>query len=431
MRVTVIGAGLAGCECAWQLAKEGVQVDLYEMKPFQFSPAHKNSDFAELVCSNSFKNDTLEFASGVLKNELRMLDSLILSCADATKLADASSLTVDRQKFARLVTEKIKSNPKIKIINKEVTDFDVTQPTVICSGPLCSDELANFIQNLTGERLYFYDAIAPIVGADSIDYTCAFWQERFGKKGEGEYLNCPLNKQEYFEFVKALANAERVKLHDFETEVNFEGCLPVEVMAKRGGEVLRCGPMKTTGLEVSPETYAVVQLRKENKEGTMLNMVGFQTNLTYTEQRRVFSLIPALKQAEWLRFGVMHRNTYINAPKYLNRYFQLKTQPNIMFGGQISGVEGYIESVASGYMCGVNMARLLKNKPMIDFGTETCLGALANYLEAGSESNFQPMHINWGLLKPLDAPKNIKKARIAQRSMERIREIKEELSNEN
>ncbi len=430
MKVTVIGAGLAGCECAWQLAKCGIDVDLIEMKPTQFSPAHKNADFAELVCSNSFKNDTLEFATGVLKRELRELDSLILSCADSTKLDDANSLTVDREKFASLVTERIKSNPQINVINKEAKDFDLNQPTIICAGPLCSDMLANFLQKLTGERLYFYDAVAPIVSADSIDYNYAFFQDRFGEMGKGEYLNCPLTKQEYIEFVDALAKAERVRLHDFETEVNFEGCLPVEVMAMRGSEVLRCGPLKTTGLSVLLDTYAVVQLRKENREGTMLNMVGFQTNLTYPEQRRVFSLIPALAHAEWLRFGVMHRNTYINAPKYLNRFFQLKSHPNIMLGGQISGVEGYIESVASGYMCGINMARLLKNKPMIDFGTETCLGALANYLEAGSENDFQPMHINWGLLKPIDAPKNSKKVRIAQRSMKRIREIKEELSHE-
>ena len=431
MKVTVIGAGLAGCECAWQLSRLGITVDLIEMKPKQFSPAHKSEAFAELVCSNSFKNDTLEFASGLLKRELRELGSLILNCADKTRLNDTNSLTVDRQQFSALVTAQIKSNPLINIRIGEVKDFDLAQPTVICTGPLCSAALADFIQHITGDRLYFYDAIAPIVSADSIDYTKAFFQERFGNLGEGEYLNCPLTKDEYIQFVDALSTAERVRLHEFEAEVNFEGCLPVEVMAKRGLDVLRCGPMKTTGLNTPPDAYAVVQLRKENKEGTMLNMVGFQTNLTYPEQRRVFAKIPALNKAEWLRFGVMHRNTYINAPKYLNRFFQLKNHPNIMFGGQISGVEGYIESVASGFMCGVNMARFISNQPLIDFTTETCLGALANYLEAGSESNFQPMHINWGLLKPIDGAKHTKKQRLAERALIKVKQIKGEIYNEN
>ncbi len=424
MKVTVIGAGLAGCECAWQLSLRGMQVDLVDMKPDKFTPAHHNPDFAELVCSNSLKNDTLDFATGVLKAELRELDSLILSCADESRLPDSSTLTVDRVKFSNLVTSKIRKNPLINIINREVESFDVNDYLVVAAGPLCSESLAKFISSLTGEPLYFYDAVAPIVSGDSIDKTKTFVLDRWG---EGEnYLNCPLSKSEYEVFVRALMAAERVPLHDFET--NFEGCLPVEVMARRGIDVLRCGPLKANGLLFNGEpVYAAVQLRKENVEGEMYNMVGFQTNLTYSEQKRVFSLIPALKNAEWLRFGVMHRNTYINAPKYLNRFFQLKNHPNVMFAGQISGVEGYVESVASGLLCGINMVKYINSESMVDFTTKTCLGALANYLEAGSESNFQPMHINWGLLSPIDAPKQKKKMLLAQRALDCVREIKAKL----
>jgi len=425
VKVTVIGAGLAGCECAWQLSVRGVQVDLYEMKPKTFSPAHHNSDFAELVCSNSLKNDTLDFATGLLKTELRELGSLILSCADATKVPDGSALTVDRAEFSKLVTQRIRLNPLINIITEEVKEFDLSAPVVVCSGPLCSDSLASFIEKITGERLYFYDAVAPIVSGESIDKSKTFFQDRWGK--EQNYLNCPLTKDEYLLFVNELAKAERVSLHDFENEVNFEGCLPVEVMAKRGVDVLRFGPMKPDGLNGENKPYAVVQLRRENVAGDMYNLVGFQTNLTFSEQRRVFGLIPALANAEWLRFGVMHRNTYINAPKYLNRFFQLKTHPNIMFGGQISGVEGYIESVASGLLCGINMVKYILGLPMVDFTIETCLGALANYLEAGSETNFQPMHINWGLLKPIDAPKQKKKQLLAERALDKVKKLKAEI----
>ena len=425
-KVKVIGAGLAGAECAWQLAQAGVQVDLYEMKPQKFSPAHHNPNFAELVCSNSLKNDTLEFATGVLKAELRLLNSFVLDCADKTSIPSANTLTVDRERFAVLVTERLESNKNINIIREEVTEFDLDEPVIVAAGPLCSTGLAEFIEKITGERLYFYDAVAPIVAGDSIDYDFAFYQDRWGEVGKGDYLNCPLNKEEYINFCQELSKAQRVELHSFEHEVNFEGCLPVEIMARRGIDVLRCGPLKPDGISIDgKQPYAVVQLRRENTEGSMFNLVGFQTNLTFPEQRRVFRLIPALHNAEWLRYGVMNRNTYINAPKFLNHYFQLKTHRNIMFAGQISGVEGYTESIASGLLCAINMIKYLNNLPMVEFGTETCLGALANYLEAGSEHNFQPMHINWGLLKPIDVPKKEKKHALAERALSKIAEIKE------
>lgn len=427
-KVIVIGAGLAGAECAYQLAIRGVEVDLIEMKPVKFTPAHHNPNFAELICSNSLKNDTLEFATGVLKAELRELGSMLISCADNSRIESGNTLTVDREKFSSLVTEKLRGEPNIHIIEKEASDFDITKPTIICAGPLCSDKLSAFIQNLTGEGLYFYDAVAPIVAADSIDYNYAFFQDRWNDAGD--YLNCPLTKEEYLLFWQELCKAERVTLHSFENEKNFEGCLPIEIMARRGVDVLRCGPLKPDGITVNGKTpYAVVQLRKENAAGEMFNLVGFQTNLTFPEQKRVFGLIPALKNAEWLRLGVMHRNTYINAPKYLNHNFQLLSHPNIMFAGQISGVEGYTESIASGLLCALNMIKYLNNRPCVEFGIETCLGALGNYLEAGNPNNFQPMHINWGLLKPIDAPKNKKKQAMAQRALEKIALIKEDFLN--
>ncbi|MBO5102970.1 MAG: methylenetetrahydrofolate--tRNA-(uracil(54)-C(5))-methyltransferase (FADH(2)-oxidizing) TrmFO [Clostridia bacterium] len=417
-KVNIIGAGLAGCESALQLAKRGVSVNLYEMKPSKFTPAHKNKDFAELVCSNSLKSDTLEFATGLLKAELRLLDCELLKIADECAIPSGKTLTVNRELFASKVTQKIKEQPLINIIEQEVTSFDITQPTIISAGPLCTEELSNFLSEFIGDKMYFYDAVAPIVSADSLDYKKAY-------DGDEGYINCPLTKEEYFEFWSALKDAQRVELHDFEKEINFEACLPIEIMAKRGLEVMRCGPMKA-GLKDNG-AYAVVQLRKENEEGTMLNLVGFQTNLTFPEQKRVFSLIPALRNAEWLRYGVMHKNTYINAPKLLNKYSQLKTNPNIFFAGQISGLEGYIESISSGLLCGINMLKYISNLPLCDFGTETCLGALQNYLLCGNINNFQPMHINWGLLKPIDAPKKDKKSALSSRSLAKIALIKENL----
>jgi len=409
-KVTVIGAGLAGCETALYLAKNGISVDLYEMKPTKFSPAHHNANFAELVCSNSLKSDTLEFATGLLKAEMRRLDSELLKCADKAKLPSTTALTVDRELFSRLVTNEVNANPLINVIHEEVTDFDTSMPTVVATGPLCSERLTDFLSTLIGEELYFYDAVAPIVSGESIDYKFAYHAD------EG-YVNCPMSREEYEIFWEELCKAKRVELHDFEKEINFESCLPIEVMAKRGFEVMRCGPLKPNR---GDDAYAVVQLRKENVEGTMFNLVGFQTNLTFEAQRQVFSLIPALKNAEWLRYGVMHRNTYINAPKYLNKFFQLKSNPNIFFAGQISGVEGYIESVASGLLCGINVIEYISNRELIDFGTETCLGALQNYLLCGNINNFQPMHINWGLLKPIDASKKDKKKCLAERSLAKI-----------
>ncbi len=416
-KVTIIGAGLAGCESALKLANSGVRVDLYEMKPCRFSPAHHNPNFAELVCSNSLKSDTLDFATGVLKAEMRILGSELLECADATKLPSDKALTVDREKFSAEVTRRITQNQFINVIHEEVESFDLNSPIIVATGPLCSDKLTQFLANLVGEKLYFYDAVAPIVSGESIDFRHAYITE------EG-YINCPMTKLEYDAFCSELSIAERVELHDFEKEINFESCLPIEIMARRGNEVMRCGPLKPTQFDNS---YAVVQLRKENVEGTMYNLVGFQTNLTFPEQRRVFSMIPALGKAEWLRYGVMHRNTYINAPKYLNKFSQLRQNPNIFFAGQISGVEGYIESIASGLLCGLNMLKYINNQPLIDFGTETCLGALQNYLLCGSVSNFQPMHINWGLLKPISAPKSDKKRRLAERALSKITNLKEEI----
>ncbi len=414
-KVTVIGGGLAGCEASLTLAKAGIEVDLYEMKPVKFSPAHHNPNFAELVCSNSLKSDTLEFATGLLKAEMRKLDSELLKCADEVKLPSTTALTVDRERFSALITEKINSNPLINVIHDEVVDFDTNSPIIVATGPLCSDGLTDFLSTLIGEKLYFYDAVAPIVSGESIDYSCTCSAD------EG-YVNCPMTKEEYEIFWNALRLAERVELHDFEKEINFESCLPIEIMAKRGFDVMRCGPLKPSRED---SAFAVVQLRKENVEGTMFNLVGFQTNLTYEAQRKTFSLIPALKHAEWLRYGVMHRNTYLNAPKYLNKFFQLKSKPNIFFAGQISGVEGYIESIASGLLCGINMIKYISNLDLVDFGTETCLGALQNYLMCGSISNFQPMHINWGLLKPIDAPKKDKKKCLVERSLTKIDSLKE------
>lgn len=409
---------MAGCEAALKLAKSGIAVDLYEMKPLKFTPAHHNANFAELVCSNSLKSDTLDFATGLLKAELRALDCSLLKIADSTALPSTKALTVDRQKFSEGVTEAIKSEPLINIIAGEVTELDLDKPTIIAAGPLCSDALSEFLTSLIGEKLYFYDAVSPIVASDSVDYDYAC-------PGDEGYINCPMTKAEYEDFCIALQQAERVELHEFEREINFESCLPIEIMAKRGLNVMRCGPMKPT--QYDPDAYAVVQLRKENAEGTMLNLVGFQTNLTFEAQRRVFTKIPALREAEWLRYGVMHRNTYLNAPKYLNKFFQLRDHPNLFFAGQISGVEGYIESIASGLLCAINMLQYISNLPLVDFGTETCLGALQNYLLSGNINNFQPMHINWGLLKPIDAPKNDKKRLLVERSMGKIAKIKESL----
>ena len=402
MIVNVIGAGLAGCEAAYQLSKRGVSVRLYESKPMVKSPAHHENTFAELVCSNSLKSDDFSTASGLLKAELRRLDSLLIKIADEVKVPAGSALAVDRELFTAKVTEYIKNDKNIEIIPSLVEDWNNDEITIIATGPLTIGKLADNISEKLGGSLHFFDAAAPIVSGDSIDYSSAFVGDRYGK-GTGDYVNCPLNKEEYLEFYKALIGAERAKLHDFEKNAVFEGCMPVEVMAARGVDTLRFGPMRPVGFRDNngEKPYAVVQLRRENVAGDMFNIVGFQTNLTFPEQKRVFSLIPALKNAEFMRYGVMHRNSFINAPKVINGYFRLKDNSPAFIAGQLSGVEGYVESIASGLMCGINAARLVEGKELIKLPSTTIIGALCRYLES-ENADFQPMNANFGILPPLE-----------------------------
>ena len=400
LNCVVIGAGLAGAEATYQLLKRGVNVTLYEMKPKKFSPAHKSSNFAELVCSNSLKSNEVTTAGGLLKEELRKLDSLVISVADKCKVPAGGALAVDRDEFSEQITEKLKSFKNLTIINEEVKSIDVNVPTIIATGPLTSDDLSSHLQNLLGYNyFYFFDAIAPIISASSIDFNNAFIADRYDK-GDGDYINCPLTKEEYINFRNQLVNGEIVQLKDFENKKVFESCMPIEVLAKRGEDTMRFGPLKPVGL-INPHTntrpYAVVQLRKETLHNDLYNMVGFQTNLTYGEQKRIFSLIPALKNAEFVRFGNMHKNNYINAPKLLNNY-QLKEYPNVFIAGQLSGVEGYIESVSSGLVCGINMYNFLTNKKLVVFDKETMIGGLSYYISNVNENNFQPMSSNMGLI---------------------------------
>lgn len=409
--VKVIGAGLAGCEAAWQLAQQGIVVTLYEMKPKKFSPAHKYSGFSELVCSNSLKAERLESAAGLLKEEMRRLGSLSMMAAEVSKVPAGGALAVNREQFSDFITEKIRSHPLMAVVEGEVTDIPDGN-VVIATGPLTSDALSDSINRLVGaDYLYFHDAAAPIVTEDSLDRTLVFGASRYGRGGE-DYLNCPMNKDEYLAFYNELINAETAPLHDFDNAGNYkvyEGCMPIEALAKRGVDCPRFGPMKPVGL-IDPRTgkrpYAVVQLRMENLDGTLYNLVGFQTNLKFWEQKRVFSMIPGLQNADFMRYGVMHRNTYLNSPKLLDRHFCLKADPRIYFAGQITGVEGYIESAASGIYAGMCLARRLKNLPEITLPRETMLGALANYVEEGSPSGFQPMGSNMGILPEL--PEKIK-----------------------
>ena len=428
--VKIIGAGLAGCEAALTLANLGVEVELYDIKPNSFTPAHHNPNFAELVCSNSLKSDTLDFATGVLKQELRSLNCNLLECADKTKIPAGKTLTVNREKFCEAVSKLINSHPKIHTVCQEVVQYDSDTPTIVATGPLTTPALSEFLGKSLGDNLYFYDAVAPIISGDSIDYGRVFVANKFGESDEGDYINCPLNRQKYESFVNELIKAERVPLKSFENEKVFDGCMPVEIMAKRELNALRCGPLKANGL-VAPDgtrPYACVQLRKEDVMGDAYNLVGFQTNLTFSEQKRVFSTIPGLNNAQFLRYGVMHRNTYINAPKYLNHYFQIKLQPNVFLAGQISGIEGYVESIASGLIVGYNMYCYIMGLPMLEYTTDTALGALSNYLECANPNNFQPMHINWGLFSPINCPKQLKKQQIAERSMQHILSIRKEIS---
>jgi methylenetetrahydrofolate--tRNA-(uracil-5-)-methyltransferase len=402
--ITIIGAGLAGCEAAYQLSKRGVRVRLYEMKPKRRSPAHAEDYFAELVCSNSLRSDDPKNAAGLLKEEMRALGSLILACAEKAKVPAGGALSVDRDKFGALVTEMIKSEKNIEIISEEAVEIKRGAPCIIASGPLTSDALIADIKKLVdGRYLYFFDAAAPIVSRDGIDMSKAFYMSRYDK-GAADYLNCPLSTEEYQIFYRELIAAETVKLKDFENDKVFEGCLPIEVMAARGADTMRFGPLKPVGLfdkKNNIKPYAVVQLRKENLEGTMYNLVGFQTHLTFGEQRRVFSLIPALKDAEFLRYGVMHKNTFINSPVLLDKFFCLKSLPSVYFAGQISGVEGYTESASSGLLAALNLYSRLTVKP-IDYDNTTAITSLACYV-AAPNARFQPMNVNFGIFKPLES----------------------------
>ena len=437
--INVIGAGLAGCEAAYQAAIRGVKVNLYEMKPIKYTPAHHNEDFAELVCSNSLRSDELSNAIGVLKAELRSLNSIIMEAADNTKVPAGSALAVDREQFSKYITEKVKSHPNITVISEEVTSIDPDEITVIATGPLTSDAMSKFISESLGlSGLHFFDAAAPIVDFDSIDMTKAFFASRYNK-GDADYINCPMNEDEYKTFYNALVEAKEADLHEFDKNSQkltvFEGCMPVEVMAKRGFDTLLFGPLKPVGIEnpVTRETYyAVVQLRKENKAGTMYNLVGFQTHLTFSEQKRVFSLIPGLENATFLRYGVMHRNTYLDSPKYLSHHYSLRSNPNIYFAGQMTGVEGYIESASSGFVAGVNASRRLRNMEEIDFSDKTVIGALSHFVNNGGYSgNFQPMNANFGIVAPLEYKvKGGKKARneaIAKRALDTVDLLKGEI----
>ncbi len=433
MNVTVIGAGLAGSECAWQLAQRGIQVELHEMKPEKMTPAHTTEYFAELCCSNSLRGAGLENAVGLLKEELRRLDSLILQCADATRVEAGGALAVDRHGFARLVTEKVRSHPNITVIPGEVTEIPAGE-VVIASGPLTSDALAEKLQSLLGEHsdLHFFDAAAPLVSAESVDMDYAWMGSRYDK-GTDDYVNCPMNQEEYDAFWQELTHAQETEVHGFEDNMVFEGCMPVEVMARRGHDTLLYGPMKSRGLD-DPRTgrwpYAVVQLRRDNAEGTVYNLVGFQTHLKFPEQRRVFSMIPALHNAEFLRYGVMHRNTFLDSPRLLDRYYRLKKEPRIAFAGQMTGVEGYVESAASGFLVGVETARRLKGQPPADFPREMAIGALALYISNESVTQFQPMNINFGIIPPLDhfvKGKRNKNAEISQRALAILEERKADL----
>ena len=433
MQVTVIGAGLAGCEAAWQLAQRGIAVTLYEMKPEKTTPAHHTADFAELCCSNSLRSDQLENAVGLLKEELRRLGSLIMACADATRVEAGGALAVDRCGFSRLVTERIRSHPGITVVSGEVTAIPEGN-VVIASGPLTSDALAAAIAGRIGggRTLNFFDAAAPLVTFESIDMDSAFFASRYDK-GTADYINCPMTEQEYDEFWQALTTAEEAPVHGFEDKRVFEGCMPVEVMARRGHDTLCYGPLKPRGLRdprTGKEPYAVVQLRRDNAQGSVYNLVGFQTHLRFPEQKRVFSMIPALKNADFVRYGVMHRNTYLHSPGLLDRYYRLISDERIAFAGQMTGVEGYIESAASGFLAGVELARRLEGRAPLDLPRETAIGALGLYISDTTVSDFQPMNVNFGIMPPLGhrvkGGKRAKNALLAERALAHIGALREE-----
>lgn len=426
MRVKIIGAGLAGCEAALQLAKKGIECELFEMKPKKFSPAHKSENFAELVCSNSLKAERIENACGLLKEEMRLFGSVMMEAADVSKVPAGGALAVDRDIFSKYITDKIKSNEYITVVNDEVCEIDPDEYTIIAAGPLASDGLCGKISELSGgENMYFYDAAAPVITKESIDFDKVFYGARYDR-GTPDYINCPMTREEYERFYNELVNAETAPLKTFENQKVFEGCMPVEVMAKRGLETLLFGPLKPVGLK-NPKTgkddaYAVVQLRQDNREATLYNIVGFQTNLKWGEQKRVFSLIPGLENAEFVRYGVMHRNTYLNSPGILDRFYRMIKYPKIYFAGQITGVEGYVESASSGILAGFNMARQIAGEPLFEPDRKTAIGSLPLYISEGANGNLQPMNANFGIIdgwhERVRGPKTERYKLIAARSLD-------------
>ena len=424
--VIVIGAGLAGSEAAWQLAQRGIPVRLQEMKPHKHTPAHQADTFGELVCSNSLRSDQLENAVGLLKEELRRSGSLIMACADAHRVPAGGALAVDRYGFSQEITDRVRTHPNITVEEGEITEIPPEGDVLIASGPLTSDPLAEAIaRRFEGhEALHFFDAAAPLVTFESIDMEVAWFASRYDK-GTPDYINCPMSREEYEAFWTELCGAKEATLHGFEDQSVFEGCMPVEVMARRGHDTLCYGPLKPVGLRdprTGKEPYAVVQLRKDNAQGTIYNIVGFQTHLTFPEQRRVFGMIPGLQNAEFVRYGVMHRNTYIDSPRLLNRYYQVKDEPRLMFAGQMTGVEGYVESAASGFVAAVELARRRLGQPPADFPQTTAMGALAHYISDGTVKEFQPMNVNFGIIPPLDRKvkggKRFRNAALAERALE-------------
>ncbi len=429
-KVTVLGAGLAGCECAWQLAKRGISVRLVEMKPEKMSPAHTSPLFAELVCSNSLRSDELTNAVGLLKAEMRKMGSLIMESADANKVAAGGALAVDRVGFSGYITEKLKALDNVEIVLEEATSIPEGE-VVVATGPLSSDAIADEIAKLCPDSdLHFYDAVAPIVTLESVDMESAFFASRYDK-GTADYVNCPMDKEQYLAFVHELVNAKEAEVHGFDDGGVFEGCMPVEVMARRGVDTLRYGPLKPVGLKdprTGEESYAVVQLRRDNADGTIYNLVGFQTHLTWGEQKRVFTMIPALRNAEFVRYGVMHRNTYLNSPQLLDRYYRLRSDERISFAGQMTGVEGYVESAASGMLVGIETAARVLGQEAVDFPQETAIGALGLYISGGCVGEFQPMNINFGIISALGYKvkgKRNKNAEISNRSLRIIDKLME------
>ena len=434
-KIIVVGAGMAGSEAAWQAASRGIKVDLYEMRPVKNTPVHKTDLFAELVCSNSLRGAGLENAVGVLKEEMRRLGSIIMEAADATKVPAGGALAVDRLGFSRYITEKVTNHPLINVIHKELEEipYEDNAITIVASGPLTEGKLAENIGELMGqEYLYFYDAAAPIVTLESIDMTKAWKASRYGK-GEAAYINCPMNKEEYHNFWTELVNSEKAPTHNFEKEKFFEGCMPVEEMASRGEDTLLFGPLKPVGLENPADgklPYAVVQLRQDNADGTLYNIVGFQTHLKWPEQRRVFGMIPGLENAEFVRYGVMHRNTFINSPETMRPTMQFKGKDNLFFAGQMTGVEGYVESASSGLVAGINAARICKGLEPVVFPQETAHGSLCHYITTAPAKHFQPMNVNFGIMSPIKEKirdKKLKKQRIAERALATLEEFKKNL----